>query len=118
MPHERPLVHGTTAPSLNDLLRSGMTRRGSISIFTPSPVHSGHAPYGELNENMRGASSSKLSPQCRHANFSEKLSSSSPSFARPTTFLPPTFLPPTFLPPPFLPSTRSTSAVIVPCVRR
>ena len=84
MPADRFLVHGTMAPSRRFLLRSGMTWRGSISIFTPRPVHSGHAPYGELNENMRGASSSNDRPHSRQANFSEKLSSSS-SVARPVS---------------------------------
>ena len=35
----------------------------TVSIFTPRPVQSGHAPYGELNENSRGASSSNEIPQ-------------------------------------------------------
>ena len=37
----------------------------------------GHAPYGELNEKFRGASSSNDSPQNVHASFCEKVWSSS-----------------------------------------
>ena len=68
-------LHGTIAPSSIDRPRSGMTFHGSISIFTPSPVQSGHAPYGELNENRRGASSSNESPQYTHASDSLNVSS-------------------------------------------
>jgi hypothetical protein len=39
-------------------LGSGTTSSGSTSIRVPRPVQSGHAPYGELNENDRGSSSS------------------------------------------------------------
>ena len=35
----------------------------AISIFSPKPLQTGHAPYGELNEKSRGASSSNESPQ-------------------------------------------------------
>ena len=37
----------------------------------PSPVQSGHAPCGELNENIRGSSSGIEVPQCRQAKRSE-----------------------------------------------
>ena len=53
-----------------DFVRSGITFHGSISIFSPKPLHAGHAPYGELNENRRGASSSNDKPQYTHANAS------------------------------------------------
>jgi len=46
------------APSLSDFDGSGTIMFGSILSSTPSPEHVGHAPYGLLNENIRGASSS------------------------------------------------------------
>jgi hypothetical protein len=47
--------HGAIAPSAMEMLWFGMMSPGSICIFTPSPVHSGHAPCGELKEKFRGA---------------------------------------------------------------
>ena len=44
----------------------------------PSPSQVWHAPYGELNEKLRGASSSKDSPQNVQARDWEKLMMSSP----------------------------------------
>ena len=38
----------------------------------PSPLHSGHAPCGELNENNRGSSSGIETLQSLHARFSLK----------------------------------------------
>ena len=38
---------------------SGIMSSSSTSSFVPIPVHSGHAPKGELKENERGSSSSK-----------------------------------------------------------
>ena len=52
------LRHGAMAPSLSDRSGSGMTSSGSISNVVPSPSHVSQAPYGELNEKLRGASSS------------------------------------------------------------
>ena len=42
------------APSLNERERSGSIFFSSHSIFSPIPVHSGHAPNGLLNEKIRG----------------------------------------------------------------
>ena len=41
-----------------DRVLSGTTRSGSISRRVPSPVQAGQAPWGELNEKLRGSSSS------------------------------------------------------------
>ena len=53
-----------------------MTSSGSTSKRVPRPSHRSHAPYGELNEKLRGASSSKLRPQCEHARCSENVRTS------------------------------------------
>jgi len=53
-----------------------MIRSGSNSIFIPSPLHSSHAPKGLLNENIRGWSSSKVTPQTGHAMVAENRVSS------------------------------------------
>ena len=45
------------------------------------PSHASHAPYGELNEKLRGASSSNDSPQCVHARCSENVSVSAASLS-------------------------------------
>ena len=50
--------HGAIAPSFSDWSASGITSSGSISNVVPRPSHVSHAPYGELNEKLRGASSS------------------------------------------------------------
>ena len=65
------------APSLMDRSGSGTTSSGSTSSRVPSPSHVGQAPYGELNEKLRGASSSNESPQYVHASFCEKVCTSS-----------------------------------------
>ena len=67
---EQLLDHGWIAPSLSDLLGSGMINSGSTSIRVPRPEHVGQAPNGELNENDRGSSSSNESPSSRHARCS------------------------------------------------
>src|SRR5579875_553114 len=53
-------LHGLIAPCniLFDL--SGIMRSGSNSVFIPSPLHSSHAPKGELKENVRGSRSPRL----------------------------------------------------------
>ena len=56
------LFHGTSAPALMLLVRSGITRSGSITSCVPRPVHVGQAPWGELNEKLRGSSSSIVVP--------------------------------------------------------
>ena len=55
-------AHGTAAPVMTLLLLSGRTSSGSISSLVPSPVHVGQAPCGELNEKLRGSSSSIVVP--------------------------------------------------------
>ena len=59
------------APSFNVNVLSGTIRSGSISIFEPIPLHSGHAPCGALKENILGVSSSKFIPQSTQAKCSE-----------------------------------------------
>ena len=56
-------AHGASAPSLTERSGSGTTSSASTSSRVPSPSQVWHAPYGELNEKFRGASSSKDSPQ-------------------------------------------------------
>src|SRR5262245_55628563 len=60
-------AHGASAPSEMDRSSSGTTSSGSTSKFVPSPSQRSQAPYGELNEKFRGASSSNDSPQFVHA---------------------------------------------------
>ncbi len=50
---------GAIAPSYIEIESSGMSSSSSTSSFVPIPVHSGHAPNGELNENDLGSNSSK-----------------------------------------------------------
>ena len=52
------LRQGAIAPSAIDCSGSGITSSGSTSNVVPSPSHVSHAPYGELNEKLRGAGSS------------------------------------------------------------
>src|SRR6266550_3367955 len=66
-------AHGASAPSLSERAGFGTSRSGSISSREPMPPHSGHAPYGLLNENMRGETSGKEIPQSAHASFSENV---------------------------------------------
>ena len=73
-----PSPHGSTAPSSILLLLSGITRFSSISSNVPRPSHVSHFPKGELNENIRGASSPILMPHSGHAKFSLKSMSSLP----------------------------------------
>ena len=47
---------GRIAPSLSVRLGSGTISSGSISICEPRPVQREQAPWGELNENIRGSS--------------------------------------------------------------
>ena len=53
-------AHGSRAPVARLLDLSGTTRSGSISSFVPRPAQPGHAPCGELNEKLRGSSSSAV----------------------------------------------------------
>ncbi len=66
------LAHGASAPSRTERSGSGTTSSASTSSRVPSPSHVGQAPYGELNEKLRGASSSKERPQYVHASDCEK----------------------------------------------
>ena len=50
----RWLAHGATAPSFSERSGFGTTSSGSTSNVVPSPSHVSHAPYGELNEKLRG----------------------------------------------------------------
>ena len=54
----RAVLHGEMAPSFTDRSGFGTTSSGSTSKVVPSPSQCSHAPYGELNEKFRGASSS------------------------------------------------------------
>src|SRR4051794_12065345 len=54
--------HGETAPFMTLFDLSGTTRSGSISSRVPRPVQVGQAPCGELNEKLRGSSSSIVKP--------------------------------------------------------
>src|SRR3974390_2244330 len=76
--------HGWIAPSSIDRSSSEITSSGSTWKRVPRPSHSSQAPYGELNEKLRGASSSNDRPQCEHARCSEKvrLSGSSAEHSR------------------------------------
>ena len=53
-------AHGTSAPVARLFERSGMTRSGSISSLRPEAGAAGQAPCGELNEKLRGSSSSTV----------------------------------------------------------
>src|SRR6266850_1913247 len=66
-------AHGASAPSLSERAGFGTRRSGSISSREPIPPHSGHAPYGLLNENIRGDTSGKEMPHSAHASFSENV---------------------------------------------
>ena len=46
---------GLIAPSIILLFLSGIIRSGSNSILIPRPLHSSHAPNGELNEKDLGS---------------------------------------------------------------
>jgi hypothetical protein len=58
----RLLDHGPIAPSFTERSGSGTTSSGSTSSRVPRPSQVVQAPYGELNEKLRGASSSNDSP--------------------------------------------------------
>ena len=65
---------------------SGTISALSNSMFMPSPVQSGQAPKGLLNENSRGSIAGRLTPQSLQAKCSLNSSSSacSPSVATST----------------------------------
>src|SRR5215467_13914064 len=66
-----PPPQGAIAPSASDRDGSGTMSSGSTSILVPSPVQSGQAPQGELNENDLGSSSSNERSSYRQARCSE-----------------------------------------------
>src|ERR1035438_545108 len=68
------LVHGSTAPSASDKVRSGITRSMSKSMVLPKPWHRGQAPKGELKLNRMGSGTANSRPQVLHWNFSLKRS--------------------------------------------
>src|SRR6201994_67117 len=70
-----PPLHGAIAPCSSDLVSSGTISSGSTSSLVPSPVQSGQAPQGELNENERGSSSSNDRSSYRQARCSEYIRS-------------------------------------------
>jgi hypothetical protein len=78
-----PVPHGRTTPSSTDRSGSPSTSSGSTVSWVPSPEQVSQAPYGELNEKLRGASWSKLSVQCGQARCSENSSSSASGSGRP-----------------------------------
>ena len=76
-----PPLHGASAPCSSDFDSSETISSGSTSSLVPSPVQSGQAPQGELNENERGSSSSKDRSSYRHARCSEYIRSRCWSFS-------------------------------------
>ena len=62
----------TTAPSYTDNARLGMTNCSSMPITRPKPSHVGHAPMGELNENIWSVGSSKVMPSASNLVLNEK----------------------------------------------
>jgi hypothetical protein len=51
------LPRGAIPPSWMDMVSSGMIFARSMRLTSPRPLHSGHAPSGELNEKLWGAGS-------------------------------------------------------------
>ncbi len=66
---------GTTiAPSIMDIVLSGIIRSSSNFILYPRPAHSGQAPKGLLNEKLLGSISSMLMLQSGHEKLCENVS--------------------------------------------
>src|SRR5688500_12720531 len=82
-------VHGLIAPSIMLFDLSGIIKSGSNSILMPSPLHSLHAPNGELNEKVRGSKSPSEIPQWGQAFLCEYIVSLLSTET--TTTPPPTF---------------------------
>src|SRR5215467_5669183 len=76
---------GPSPPSNSGRDQSLMIFDGSKSYFEPSPLHAGHAPYGELKLNDRGSSTGTEIPQSGHASFSENVCSLPPTTATVTS---------------------------------
>ena len=81
-------AHTPMAPSLIDSCGAVTTRSSSISGRDPSPLHSVHAPIGELNEKACGVSSSKEIPHDSHALRCEKICSRAPPRSKSATAIP------------------------------
>src|SRR5260370_35984139 len=79
---------GPRPPSKSGRVQSVMIFDGSKSYFEPSPLHAGHAPYGELKLKERGSSCGTEMPQSGQASFSEKGCSLPPTIATWTRPLP------------------------------
>src|SRR2546427_12326240 len=73
----RAPAHGAMAPSSMERSSLGTISSGSTSRRMPSPPQVWHAPYGELKEKFRGASSSKEMLSNVQASFSLKATTSS-----------------------------------------
>src|SRR6267154_183428 len=72
---------GPRPPSKSGRVQSVIIFDGSKSYLDPSPLHAGHAPYGELKLNERGSSCGTEMPQSGQASFSEKVCSLPPTIA-------------------------------------
>src|SRR3989338_8345923 len=68
-------AQGLIAPSAMVRRLLGITRSGSTSKTDPRPVHEGHAPYGELNERVRGSISGRFTPHSAQAKYWLKINS-------------------------------------------
>src|SRR5215469_3394466 len=76
---------GPRPPSKSGRDQSLIIFDGSKSYFDPSPLHAGHAPYGELKLKERGSSIGTEIPQSGHASFSENVCSLPPTTATVTS---------------------------------
>src|SRR5215831_5954368 len=76
---------GPSPPSKSGRDQSLIIFDGSKSYFDPSPLHAGHAPYGELKLNDRGSSTGTEIPQSEHASFSDNVYSLPPTIATVTS---------------------------------
>src|SRR3989344_2104370 len=72
-------AQGKMAPSARESRGLGITSLGSTSSFSPNPWHAGHAPKGELKENILGSISGREILHCSQAKRSLK-TRSSPDF--------------------------------------
>ena len=80
--------HGRTAPSLSERSGFARMRSGSGSSLVPRPVQAGHAPWGELNEKVRGSMSPIEKSPSGHASRSLKTRSGIFPSASATTRIP------------------------------
>lgn len=63
--------HAAIAPCFIDRSLFGITKSGSTSLLSPSPLQVSQAPNGALNENILGDNSSIPTPCSGHANLVE-----------------------------------------------